>query len=728
MKNFNFTIIIFTTFCFLFPSFSLASIVKGTIDPVYKYAWGEKIGWVNFGCKKCNVQITDSQITGYAWSENFGWINLSPTKAGVKNTKEGNLSGYAWGENLGWIDFSGAWIDETGRFRGYASSSIAGRINFECDYCIVKTDWRPSAQRPACSNGIDDDGDGKIDYPEDPGCSSIYDDDERDVPSLLPARGGALIIKVPTYEFKVLINNGAEFTTTSKVTLNLFGGPEAVKMSISNDPQFKDEFSVKQIPYTSSYQWDLCLGRESCPEGKYTVYVKFFDSQGKVLALVSDSIIYRKIPFKETSSLLEKLQKVLISLLPPFLRPKPPLPEKPPLPPYEFPPEKIPLVFQGEWFLLPFKPIKEFVLAPLPKEITALAQKFPKIKKIFRSLKITKISDVPKLRSLRLALPTLTEAVTFERPEFKPKKFLPTAIPLTHLTPELKEKIPSEAIFVKTGKGRIDLRVKAILGREGKIYHKFRSLSGVPLELIIKPSREAKEIKGYLALVSFKAKVGRYKASQGLSFLPVAFAKEKEEDFSSKKKLILSEFEYQDPDGDGIWTAKIYTPPLEGEYEIATLIEYKEPQLGKKEIRVMAVVDPEGYVYEKYKDKEIRIPGAIVFLYWLNPETKTYQLWPAQEYGQENPYITDVTGRYSFLVPPGTYYLKVEAPGYLSYQSRPFQVKESQGVYLNIELKSKYWFLKKINWTTILMIIFGLLLLYNFYRDRIREKRLRSQS
>lgn len=718
-----FIFLLLVVFSFLFPSFSFASIVEGTIDPVYKYAWGEKIGWVNFGCEKCNIRITDSQITGYAWSENFGWINLSPTKAGVKNTKEGNLSGYAWGENLGWIDFSGVWIDETGRFRGYASSSIAGKINFECDYCIVKTDWRPSAQRPACSNGIDDDGDGKIDYPEDPGCSSIYDDDERDTPSLLqgslPARGGALIIKVPRYEFRVLINNDAEFTTTSKVTLNLFGGEKSAKMSISNDPQFKDEFSIKQIPYSSSYQWDLCLGRKTCPGGKYTVYVKFFDAQGKILASVSDSIIYQKIPLEEASSLLEKIQKILISLLPPFLKPKPPLPEKPPLPPYEFPPEEIPLAFQGKWFLLPFKPIKEFVLAPLPKEIAALAQKFPKIKKIFSSLKISEISDLPKLRALKLTLPTLTEAVGEKR--------LIAAIPLAQLTPQLKEKLPAEVLFIKTGKGRIDLNLKVILGREGKIYHKFRSLAGVPLELIIKPSKEAKEIKGYLALASLKTKLGRYKTHQSLSLLPSAFAQQiKEESFSSKKKLILSEFEYRDPDGDGIWTAKIYTPPLEGEYEIATLIEYKEPQLGKKEIKVMAVVDPEGYVYEKYKDKEIRIPGAMVFLYWFNPETKRYQLWPAQEYGQENPYITDVTGRYSFLVPPGTYYLKVEAPGYLSYQSRPFQVKESKGVYLNIELKSKYWFLKKINLTNILMIIFGILLLYNFYRDRIREKRLRS--
>ncbi len=37
-----------------------------------------------------------------------------------------------------------------------------------------------STPKPACSNGKDDDGDGKIDYPNDPGCDSPSDTDETD--------------------------------------------------------------------------------------------------------------------------------------------------------------------------------------------------------------------------------------------------------------------------------------------------------------------------------------------------------------------------------------------------------------------------------------------------------------------------------------------------------------------------------------------------------------------
>jgi len=190
--------------------------------------------------------------------------------------------------------------------------------------------------------------------------------------------------------------------------------------------------------------------------------------------------------------------------------------------------------------------------------------------------------------------------------------------------------------------------------------------------------------------------------------------------------LVLMEFEYTDPDGDGIYTAEIQAPLVEGEYEIITVMDYEDPDLGQKEIRLITVVDPEGYVYEKAGDKETRIPGAIVSLFWLNPETKQYELWPAKEYHQENSQITDATGKYAFLVPNGSYYLKVEAPGYLTYDGKAFEVGESSGIHINIELKTKYWWLKILDWKIIVMIFFGILLLYNFYRDKIRERKSRN--
>ena len=195
----------------------------------------------------------------------------------------------------------------------------------------------------------------------------------------------------------------------------------------------------------------------------------------------------------------------------------------------------------------------------------------------------------------------------------------------------------------------------------------------------------------------------------------------------TEEKLLLTEFEYTDSDNDGIYTAKIQAPAVGGEYEIITVMDFKDPNLATKEIKLITVVDPEGYIYEKYGNREIRIPDAKVTLYWMNPENNQYEVWPSEKYSQENPQVTDVRGTYSFLVPEGNYMVKVEASGYLSYQGEAFEVKSGVGIHKNIELKVGYWWLKGIDWKIILIVIlvilttvFSTLLLYNFYRDKIK--------
>jgi hypothetical protein len=136
---------LFIFLCLVTPIFS-ASAITGTIDPVNKYCWGRNLGWINFGCTNCGVQVSDTTITGYAWSRDYGWINLNPTNGGVHNTIAGVLSGYAWGKNAGWINFDGVTINSSGQFRGTALGDVAGTVNFSCTEvgCPVTTDWRPS--------------------------------------------------------------------------------------------------------------------------------------------------------------------------------------------------------------------------------------------------------------------------------------------------------------------------------------------------------------------------------------------------------------------------------------------------------------------------------------------------------------------------------------------------------------------------------------------------------
>ncbi len=132
---------------------ALASQTDGTINAGSNYAWGENIGWINFGAVNGNIHITDTALSGFAWSQNYGWINLSPTNGGVTNTSGGILGGNAWSSTLGWIPFSGVTIDTSGKLTGRAGTagSTAGRINFDCSNCSVITDWRPASVRTSSS-------------------------------------------------------------------------------------------------------------------------------------------------------------------------------------------------------------------------------------------------------------------------------------------------------------------------------------------------------------------------------------------------------------------------------------------------------------------------------------------------------------------------------------------------------------------------------------------------
>jgi hypothetical protein len=125
-----------------FPKSIFASSTDGTILNPDQYAWGNNVGWINFGTADGDVHVTSSELSGYAWDSIYGWINLNPTYSGVKNDGNGNLSGFAWSQGAGFIDFSGVSINSSGKFTGQAYGATYGIINFNCTHCNVSTDWR----------------------------------------------------------------------------------------------------------------------------------------------------------------------------------------------------------------------------------------------------------------------------------------------------------------------------------------------------------------------------------------------------------------------------------------------------------------------------------------------------------------------------------------------------------------------------------------------------------
>ena len=696
---------------FQIPYVALASTTDGTIDATYKYAWGGNIGWINFGVSAGNVHITDSALTGYAWSDNYGWINLAPTTSGVKNNNEGALSGYAWGANLGWIDFSGVTINSSGVFAGSASGTVSGRVSFDCANCAVKTDWRPASARPTAATTAVVGGGG--------------------LPPESYNPPGSLASPV-----SIFINDNAEYTASPIVTLELKAGSNTGMMAISNEPDFSN---VGQEPYVSQKSWNLCEQRPTaaaCPADNtfYTVYVKFYTKQwGIPSETVSASIVYvKELPKKP---LIARLPEFLQPFIPEFLKPKPSEPtapegwRTPALPLEELLAKEAPLSLKGGFSLLDPKAIGRLVFAPLPRDFRILVQKLPQLGETFSEVGITRMTQLLKLRTAKLTLPGLTETVS-----------LPRGVPVAELPAAIKEKLPTEIVFARTGNGLIDINVALTLTEKGKAQQKITAVSRQSLELVVKLEKPAKSVKGY---VVFKSRIMNQESrimdqnstamihnseftiqdlTASLFFAKPAFAQIRTQPVEVEEKLVLMEFEYTDPDGDGIYTAEIQAPIIDGEYEIITVMDYEDPELGMKEIKLITVVDPEGYVYEKTDAKETRVPGAVISLYWLNPETKQYELWLAQQYQQENPQTSDITGRYSFIVPEGLYHLKVEAPGFLLYEGKPFQVTEGNGVHINIQLKTKYWWLNVADYKTIILVLLVVLLCYNFYRDRIREK------
>lgn len=713
-----------------------ASSTDGTIDLSDKYAWGENIGWLNFGTTEGNVHITDSALTGYIWGENIGWISLNCSNHGVSpcsidykvsNDGEGTLTGYAWSENTGWINFNptygGVTINSSGEFLGYAWGENIGWVVFNCATTIscsanggidykVKTDWRPQSARTTTTPTP---------------TPSVTGGGGWTPPSPAEPEGGFKFFIIP------------DTTITGVIILNFDGGSDADKIAIADNPNFSP---ATYINYSTSTAWTL-----SGASGEKTLYVKFSNKYGRYSKVLSDTVMYSpqkitKLPTPEVEPptkkpekpFIEKVPEILKPLVPGFLKPKPPETKPPEVPIEELVSKEAPLAFQGKWQLLPSEPIREFVLAPLPKAIRNLAQKFPELEKTLKEVGVGKITDVAKLKSVKLTLPGLTERVGLPTAKVEPGKFaLPYGVPVAKLSSAIKQQLPTEIVFAKTGGELIDFNIALSVSDKGEPQQKIQTISGKPLQLVVKPDKPVKSVKGYLV---FKSKASQptsleFPLNSLLASVILAnpvFAKTQDQPVRVEEKLVLLEFEYTDPDGDGIYTAEIQAPVIEGEYEIITVMDFEDPELGKKEIRLTTVVDPEGYIYEREGDKETRIPGAIISLFWLNPETKQYELWPAKEYQQENPQTTDVRGTYSFLVPEGYYYIKAETPGYLVYDGKPFQVKEGSGVHVNIELKTKYWWLNIVDWKTILLAVVIILLLYNFYRDKIRERLARSKN
>ncbi len=109
-------------------------------------------------------------------------------------------------------------------------------------------------------------------------------------------------------------------------------------------------------------------------------------------------------------------------------------------------------------------------------------------------------------------------------------------------------------------------------------------------------------------------------------------------------------------------------------------------------VTLKPIIDPSGYVYEAVPSN--RILGVTTTVYEevtetniFGDETKHAQLWDAEEYGQQNPLITNEEGRYAWDVPAGNWQVKYELEGYETTYSEWLPVPPPQ-LEVNIPITS----------------------------------------
>lgn len=783
----------------------LASTTDGTISG---YAWSAQIGWINFGTTNGNARITDSAVTGYAWNENTGWINLDPAQSGVTNNSSGTLAGKAWGEGIGWIDFSGVTVSSAGVFAGTATADNSISITFDCTNCNITTDWRPASVRNAGSVSASFSGGGSVgvtksgsviinggqavtgsrevilslDAGSDPYKMSIShaadfpdavtEDFAPEKPWTLSEGDGVKTVYVRFY-----YNSGVNHDVSDAIALDT-SGPDIRITSVKPEYGFAEDVVIsgetelnanvtlliddRYAAFTSDAygRWTVSLGKLAAGPHRVRVYAR--DSFGNAGPSAFADFSVAPEPLQEPvvqpqqpafllpdplAPILRKLGELVEPLLPGFLKP---IAKEEPKPLVTVPKEA-PLALKGKAYWFPEEPLEIFALAPLPKDVKVLAQKFPQVQKTFSQVGVNKITDVQKLSRANLKLPTLTESVlpagSFAAGGVKAIG----GIPVAKLSVEQKNKIPSAVIFAKGAGGLVDLNVALSVNRQGSAEQKIRIVAGQPIDLVLKADQPAKKVTGYVVFKSKQYNRVTYGVPRdalapssifsGPNFAaalapsvkiflqgdvaqnsPAEGAPAPSEDRAVEQRFVLSTFEYTHS-GQDVYTATLQPPVVDGEYEIISVMEYADPSVQSKEIKLITLVDPEGYIYEKNGNFQTRISGAVVSLFKLNPENSKYELWPARDFQQENPQTTDARGTYSFLVPEGFYYLKVDAPGYKSYEGKAFEVKEGSGVHINVEMKTHYWFLNIVDWKTLLLVLVVMLLLYNFYRDKMRERK-----
>jgi len=111
----------------------------------------------------------------------------------------------------------------------------------------------------------------------------------------------------------------------------------------------------------------------------------------------------------------------------------------------------------------------------------------------------------------------------------------------------------------------------------------------------------------------------------------------------------------------------IQTPPGAGRLVFSILIDYTDGAHDRVDGTLNLL--SKGFIWQGTTAG--KLAGARVTLY---EEYASFRVWDAAPYHQINPQTTDASGHFSFLVPPGRYYLLVQKDGYRDQTTTVFEI------------------------------------------------------
>jgi hypothetical protein len=232
----------------------------------YDFDWQmleERIEWFGTPCTSKNITVNAPSPGTINVTSEYSDGNDAPTTWTGTGPQAFNNSTPSASRTYSSMPAGGPYVIAPASIGGYSYSvspsdsqnlSAGGSITFAITYSP------DGSGDPACSDGLDNDGDGDVDYPNDDGCSSNDDEDESDDP---PPPGNNDPDFFLTNSGNIQINTangtGTSNTSTIKVTpLNGFNGN--VGLSVQSD----------EIPGTAGSDYTFNFNPQTLPEGQYS--------------------------------------------------------------------------------------------------------------------------------------------------------------------------------------------------------------------------------------------------------------------------------------------------------------------------------------------------------------------------------------------------------------------------------------------------------------------------